>query len=75
MGSEMGISFPAFHLSSFSSSSSWQRVFCVSWILHQLLYPHDLRGEEMIYQKSPGELNHYFQMKYELGFCLRISYL
>lgn len=42
MGTETGISFPAFHLSSFSFSSFWQRVFCVFWILNRPLCPHDL---------------------------------
>lgn len=47
MGSEKGISFPAFHLSSSSFSSSWQRVFCVFWILHLPPCPHDLREVKM----------------------------
>lgn len=42
MGTEMGISFPAFHLSSSSFSSFWQRVFCVFWILNLPPCPHDL---------------------------------
>jgi len=39
MGSEMGISF---RLSFSSFSSSWQRVFCVFWILNLPLYLCDL---------------------------------
>lgn len=42
-GSEMEIFFPAFHLSFSSSSSSWQHVFCVFWILYLPLHdPHVL---------------------------------